>query len=80
MIEGRKRFKGIILKVTQDSAVFRREASDKDEDPEFTIPFGEIKDAKLVLTDELISEALKRDKALRQASGIEEEGGHTPNH
>jgi len=36
------------------------------------LPITEIKDAKLVMTDDLITEALKRDKALREANGIED--------
>lgn len=78
MIHGRKRFKGMIIKVEGDDVTFRREALGKDEAPEFVIPVGEIKDAKLVLTDDLIDEALKRDKALREANGIEDEGELSP--
>lgn len=73
MIDGRKRYKGMIISVDGDKITFRREAPAKDETPEFTIPIGEIKDAKLVLTDDLITEALKRDKSLREANGIEDE-------
>lgn len=73
MINGRKRYKGTILKVDGEDVTFLREAPSKDEEPEFVIPVGEIKDAKLVLTDELITEALKRDKALREANGIEDD-------
>ncbi|MGI9352813.1 MAG: ribosome maturation factor RimP [Rhizobiaceae bacterium] len=78
LINGRKRYKGIILGVDGEDVKFRREAPSKDEDLEFVIPVGEIKDAKLVLTDDLITEALKRDKALREANGIEEEGASAP--
>ena len=79
MINGRKRYKGLIIKVENEDVTFRREAPAKDEDPEFVIPVTAIKDAKLVLTDELIDEALKRDKALRKANGIEEdEDGEFP--
>lgn len=80
MINGRKRYKGIILSVEGGDVTFRREAPGKDEDPEFVIPVVEIKEAKLVLTDELITEALKRDKALRQANGIEEIGERSSDH
>lgn len=74
MVSGRKRYKGIIISVEGEDITFRRDAPAKDEEPEFVIPASLIKDAKLVLTDELISEALKRDKALRQANGIEDDG------
>lgn len=77
MINGRKRYKGTIISVEGDDVTFRREAPAKDEEPNFVLPVGEIKDAKLVLTDALIDEALKRDKALREANGIDE-GSHEP--
>jgi len=70
LVKGRKRYKGIILSVQENEITFRREAPAKDEDPEFVIPINEIKDAKLVMTDELITEALKRDKTLREANDI----------
>ena len=73
MINARKRYKGIILSMSGDDITFKREAPAKDEEPEFVIPVGEIKDAKLVLTDDLIDEALKRDKSLREANGVQEE-------
>ncbi|MEL7428571.1 MAG: ribosome maturation factor RimP [Pseudomonadota bacterium] len=78
MIEGRKRFKGLITGVENNKITFRREAPAKDEPDEFVIAIGDIKEAKLVLTDDLIKEALRRDKALREANGIEETGEETP--
>ncbi|MEM7215782.1 MAG: ribosome maturation factor RimP [Pseudomonadota bacterium] len=78
MISGRKRYKGMIINVGEQDVTFRREATTKDEDPEFVIPLDEIKDAKLVLTDELITEALKRDKGLQEANGILDEGEISP--
>ncbi|MEO1141505.1 MAG: ribosome maturation factor RimP, partial [Pseudomonadota bacterium] len=80
MINGRKRYKGVILSVDGEEVRFRREAPGPDEDPEFIIPVNEIKDAKLVLTDDLIEEALKRDKALRVANGIEDADEFSSDH
>ncbi len=80
MINGRKRYKGVILSVDGEDVKFRREAPGPDEDPEFIIPVSEIKDAKLVLTDDLIEEALKRDKALRVANGIEDADEYSSDH
>ena len=68
MINGRKRYKGLILGVEGDEVRFRREAPAKDEEPEFVIPVDAIAEAKLVLTDELVREALRRDKTLREAN------------
>jgi len=73
IVNGRKRYKGTIMGVQGKEITFRREAVAKDEDPEFILSIDDIKDAKLVMTDELITEALKRDKALREANGIEDE-------
>lgn len=73
MVNGRKRFKGRITGVESGSVLFRRDDAGKDEDPEFTLELDNIADAKLVLSDDLIREALRRDKALRKANGIEEE-------
>jgi len=73
IVNGRKRYKGMIMSVEGKQITFRREASGTDEEPEFTLSIDDIKDAKLVMTDGLITEALKRDKALREANGIEDE-------
>lgn len=83
MINGRKRYKGLILGVEDGEVRFRREAPAKDEEPEFVIPVDAIAEAKLVLTDELVREALQRDKTLREANApdgasdeIDNEGTH----
>lgn len=75
---GRKRFKGRIIKVDGDNVVFHREDAANDEEREFTLAFNDIADAKLVLSDDLIREALRRDKALRKANGIDDEEETTP--
>ena len=72
MINGRKRYKGMIISVEDNDITFLREAPGEDEEPNFILPIGEIKDAKLVMSDDLITEALKRDKSLREANGIED--------
>lgn len=73
IVNGRKRYKGLILSVEGKKITFRRDAVAEGEDPNFVLAIDEIKDAKLVMTDDLITEALKRDKALREANGIEDE-------
>jgi ribosome maturation factor RimP len=67
MVEGRKRFKGILAGTEGDSV-----AIDLDGEEETAlIPFEWVADAKLVLTDEL----LKRGAALRAARGEPEDDG-----
>lgn len=70
LIGGRKRFKGRILAVGADAVRFKRDEAIKDEPDEFELPLGEIAEARLVLGDELIRAALRRDKALREANGL----------
>jgi ribosome maturation factor RimP len=70
LVNGRKRFKGRILATDLETVTLKRTEADKGELEEFTLPLGEIAEAKLTLSDELIREALRRDKALREANGI----------
>ena len=71
--DGRKRFRGILLGVEGDAARIRFEdtkagkAADK---TEFLLTIEDMAEAKLVLTDELIAEALRKGKAAeREARG-----------
>lgn len=68
MVEGRKRFRGTISSVSEDAFVLERETPAKDEDPLVTIPFTTLSEARLILTDDLIRDALKADKAAREAA------------
>ncbi|MBI1364453.1 MAG: ribosome maturation factor RimP [Alphaproteobacteria bacterium] len=59
MIEGRKRFQGVLAGVDGDNVCLDIAG----EDETALIPFAWVKNAKLVLTDELIRESLKAAKA-----------------
>ena len=72
MVNGRKRFKGTVTGVEGDEIVLRRDDAPKGEDVS-RIPLDALTDARLVLTDDLIRESLRRDKALREANGIEDQ-------
>ena len=67
MVEGRKRFKGVLAGVEGDNVAIDLDG----EDDTALIPFEWVSDAKLVLTDEL----LKRGAALRAARGEPEDDG-----
>ncbi|MFZ1815485.1 MAG: ribosome maturation factor RimP [Rhizobiaceae bacterium] len=71
LINGRKRYKGRIIAADEERVTFRRDEAPPNDD-EFVLPFSEIAEAKLVLADELIREALRRDKALRHANQQDE--------
>ena len=68
LIDGRKRFKGRILSCDNGKVTLLREDAKPGEEKEFVVPLAEIAEARLVLDDSLIREALKRDKALRHAN------------
>ena len=61
MVEGRKRFRGKILSVSDDGFVIEREQVAQGEKAEVTIPFS-------ALADDLIRDALKADKEARAAA------------
>ncbi|MNI75343.1 ribosome maturation protein RimP [compost metagenome] len=67
MVEGRKRFKGVLAGTEGEDVAIDLEG----ENETALIPFAWLADAKLVLTDEL----LKRGAALRAARGEPEDDG-----
>ncbi|NBW09230.1 MAG: ribosome maturation factor RimP [Caulobacteraceae bacterium] len=72
MIEGRKRFKGVLAGLDKDDDGAPMVAIDLDgEDDTALIPFDWVVDAKLVMNDDLI----KRGAALRAARGEPEDDG-----
>lgn len=71
MVEGRKRFRGIIEAIENDQVKLKSTEGKEDA----LLPLNELADAKLVLTDALIEEALRRDK---QASETNETAGEQP--
>lgn len=72
---GRKRFRGLIEAVEGDSALLRLEDAAEGQEPVVALPVRDIREARLILTDDLIREALRRDKAARKAAGVEEADG-----
>lgn len=81
VVADRKRFKGRIASVNAAGIVLEREQMGYGEQPEVSIPWETIGDARLVLTDDLIRDALREDKKLRDAAkkarkaGDDEEAG-----
>ena len=68
MVEGRKRFRGWIGEVDEIGFVIERDDPSLDEEAILTIPFSAYAEGKLILTDELIEQALKADKQARKAA------------
>ncbi|HVY00583.1 MAG TPA: ribosome maturation factor RimP [Pseudorhodoplanes sp.] len=66
--EGRRRFRGTLLGTDGDNARLRRDDATEGEASEIALPIADMDEAKLVLTDALIAESLRRGKAqMRQA-------------
>ncbi|GGF79906.1 hypothetical protein GCM10007301_45040 [Azorhizobium oxalatiphilum] len=72
-LNGRKRFRGILLGTKAELAILRRTDAPKGEEPDVELPVADVGEAKLVLTDALITEALRRAKAAGTDIGDEEE-------
>ncbi|WP_022720767.1 ribosome maturation factor RimP [Rhodopseudomonas sp. B29] len=72
--DGRKRFRGLLDGVEGDAVRVLREGIAKDEEPLVKLPMHDIGDARLVLTDELIAESMRRGKQaerdLKQSLGL----------
>ncbi len=67
-LNGRKRFRGILMGVDGDAARMRSE----DTGEETLLPIDDMTEARLVLTDALIAESLRRGKAAERAAAQQE--------
>jgi ribosome maturation factor RimP len=63
VVAGRKRFRGILLGVEGANALLARDDAKSEEERNVAIPLALIADARLVLTDELVTESLRRGKS-----------------
>lgn len=79
LINGRKRFRGFIRDVTETGFSVERDQPAYGEENLAVIPFSALAEAKLVLTDELVRESLRADKAAKAADAANENiAGDTP--
>ena len=62
LIDNRKRFRGKITDADEEGFTVERDQVAYGEEPRVRIPFTALSDAKLILTDDLIRDALKADK------------------
>jgi ribosome maturation factor RimP len=63
LIAGRKRFRGLLLGTAGDAARLRRTDAATGEDADVVLPIEDMAEARLVLTDALIAESLRRSEA-----------------
>jgi len=65
-VNGRKRFRGKLTGTEGEAARLQRDDASDGEEAELLLPITEMSEAKLVLTDELVKEALRREKAAKR--------------
>jgi ribosome maturation factor RimP len=65
-VEGRKRFRGQLLGAEGNTARIRRDDTSAGETADIMLPIEDMAEAKLVLTDALIAESLRRGKQAEQ--------------
>lgn len=66
LVADRKRFRGRIGESDEDGVVIERDQPAYGEEPSVRIPFEAIADARLILTDDLIRDALSKDNRARK--------------
>lgn len=80
-VDGRRRFRGVLLGTQGNAVRLRSEDPQPDQAAEILLPIEEMAEAKLVLTDSLVAESLRRGKAQeREIAGDIEGGGHGAEH
>ncbi len=65
-MNGRKRFRGEIVGTDGEAARIRRDDAAEGEEAEVLLAIEEMSEAKLVLTDDLVAQALRREKAAKR--------------
>jgi ribosome maturation factor RimP len=65
-VDGRKRFRGKLSGTEGDAARVHRDDVADGEEADVLLPIEEMSDAKLVLTDDLVAQALRREKAAKR--------------
>ncbi len=80
-LDGRKRFRGILTGVDGEAAKLRRKDAAEGEPADVALPIADMVEARLVLTDALVTESLRRGKerAERNMSGTRAEARYADN-
>jgi ribosome maturation factor RimP len=72
-IDGRRRFRGLLLGAEGEAARLRRDDAAAGEASEVLLPIGEMAEAKITLSDALIAESLKRGKAQQREAELDDD-------
>ncbi|MGG6898394.1 MULTISPECIES: ribosome maturation factor RimP [Rhizobium] len=73
LVDNRKRFRGKIVAVDADGFTIERDEATRGEEQNVTIPFSTLAEAKLILTDDLIRDALRADKLAKAEAANQNE-------
>jgi ribosome maturation factor RimP len=73
-VGGRKRFRGLLKGIDGDSARLDPEERPEGEPSEVLLPIADMNEARLVLTDALVAESLRRGKAAERAADAAGDG------
>ena len=65
--DGRKRFRGILTGIEGEASKLRRKDAAEGEPADVLLPIADMAEARLVLTDELIRESLRKEKLARES-------------
>jgi len=65
-VEGRKRFRGTLTGTEGETAKLHRDDAREGEEADVLLRIEDMSDAKLVLTDELVAEVLRREKSAKR--------------
>jgi ribosome maturation factor RimP len=74
-VEGRRRFRGVLLGSEGEAARIRPDTVAAGQPAEIVLPIEDMAEARLVLTDALVTESLKRGKAAEREARRNEAGG-----
>jgi ribosome maturation factor RimP len=66
LVADRQRFRGKIVSADEDGVVIERDQAAYGEEPSVRVPFEAIAEARLILTDDLIRDALSKDNKARK--------------
>ena len=77
---GRKRFRGLLLGVEGDCARLKRDDAKPGEETDVLLPIEDMAEARLVLTDQLIAESLRRSKLAEREAFAAQNDQSNPTH
>jgi ribosome maturation factor RimP len=72
LVDNRKRFRGKIVAADDEGFTIERDQPAYGEEPRVTIPFTALAEGRLILTDDLIRDALAADKKAKAAQAANE--------